>query len=176
MNYMVGTGARERGAEVPLRLISSAKSWLGHSGVDRRSPILPQNAPPDVPKMSPIAASAAYLKHLAEAWNAQHPGDQLENQYVYLTVPASFDAAAKDLTLEAAAQAGLNRVTLLEEPQAAFYAWLSQVGDTWRDSVSAGDQILVCDVGGGTTDFSLIEVIDQEGHRGRDLDDLHLAA
>ena len=163
MEFMVGDGARTRGAEVPLRLVSSAKSWLGHAGVDRRSPILPQHAPPDVSKLSPIEASTAYLQHVVEAWNTQHPDSRLEEQLVYLTVPASFDAAAKDLTIEAAARAGLTQVNLLEEPQAAFYAWLHRTSESWRDIVKAGDRILVCDVGGGTTDFSLIEVIDQNG-------------
>ena len=163
MEYMVGTGARERGAQVPLRMISSAKSWLSHAAIDRRGAILPHASPPDVPKMSPIAASAAYLTHLKLAWNAAHPEDPLEQQQVYLTVPASFDAAAKDLTLEAASAAGLTSVSLLEEPQAAFYAWLHRVQDAWRDHVSAGDRILVCDIGGGTTDFSLIEVKDNAG-------------
>ncbi|MEE2902706.1 MAG: Hsp70 family protein, partial [Myxococcota bacterium] len=163
IEFMVGDGARTRGAEVPLRLVSSAKSWLGHDGVDRRSPILPQHAPPDVPKVSPIEASTAYLQHIVEAWNSQNPDFKLEEQVVYLTVPASFDAAAKDLTIEAAARAGLTQVNLLEEPQAAFYAWLHRANESWRDTVKAGDRILVCDVGGGTTDFSLIEVIDQDG-------------
>ncbi len=164
---VVGVFARDHGAKVPGRLISSAKSWLSHSGVDRRAPILPWTAAEDVARLSPVAASAAYLEHLRDAWNTRIAGkataDRLENQEVYLTVPASFDAVARELTSEAAAKAGLRRLTLLEEPQAAFYAWLAARGDRWRKSVKVGDIILVCDVGGGTTDFTLISVSDEGG-------------
>ncbi len=163
---IVGTFARDHGAKVPGRLVSSAKSWLSHSGVDRRSPVLPWGAPDDVKKVSPVEASAAYLTHLRDAWNQQlgaKPGDRLEVQEVVLTVPASFDAAARDLTIEATKLAGLENVTLLEEPQAAFYAWLAAQGDSWRKKVKVGDMLLVCDVGGGTTDFTLIAVADQSG-------------
>jgi molecular chaperone DnaK (HSP70) len=164
---VVGTFAREHGAKVPGRLVSSAKSWLSHPGVDRRSAILPWTAADDLVKVSPVAASAAYLEHLRDAWNAQIAGenaaDRLENQDVFLTVPASFDAVARELTMEAAGQAGLNQVTLLEEPQAAFYAWLAVQGDKWRKQVKVGDIILVCDVGGGTTDYTLITVTDEGG-------------
>ena len=164
---VVGTFAREHGAKVPGRLVSSAKSWLSHPGVDRRSPILPWTALEDVTKVSPVAASAAYLEHLRDAWNTRVAGkkadDRLENQDVLLTVPASFDAVARELTIEAAGKAGLKQVTLLEEPQAAFYAWLAIQGDTWRKQVKVGDIILVCDVGGGTTDFTLISVTDEGG-------------
>jgi len=163
---VVGTFARDHGAKVPGRLVSSAKSWLSHSGVDRRSPLLPWGAPDDVKKVSPVEASAAYLTHLRDAWNQQFgakPGDRLEVQEVILTVPASFDAAARDLTIEATRLAGLENVTLLEEPQAAFYAWLAAQGDSWRKKVKVGDMLLVCDVGGGTTDFTLIAVADQGG-------------
>jgi molecular chaperone DnaK (HSP70) len=164
---VVGTFAREHGAKVPGRLVSSAKSWLSHPGVDRRSPILPWTAAEDVAKVSPVAASAAYLEHLRDAWNARITGkkteERLENQDVLLTVPASFDAVARELTMEAAAKAGLGNVTLLEEPQAAFYAWLAFQGERWRKQVKVGDIILVCDVGGGTTDFTLISVTDEGG-------------
>ena len=164
---VVGTFAREHGAKVPGRLVSSAKSWLSHAGVDRRSPILPWTALEDVPKVSPVTASAAYLEHLRDAWNTRVAGkkadDRLENQDVLLTVPASFDAVARELTMEAAGKAGLKHVTLLEEPQAAFYAWLAVQGDAWRQHVKVGDIILVCDVGGGTTDFTLISVTDEGG-------------
>ena len=164
---VVGTFAREHGAKVPGRLVSSAKSWLSHSGVDRRSPILPWTALEDVSKVSPVTASAAYLEHLRDAWNARLGGkksdDRLENQDVLLTVPASFDAVARELTMEAAGKAGLKQVTLLEEPQAAFYAWLAVQGEAWRRLVKVGDIILVCDVGGGTTDFTLISVTDEGG-------------
>jgi molecular chaperone DnaK (HSP70) len=157
--YMVGTAARERGAEVPLRMVSSSKSWLCHGGVDRRAPILPQHAPEGVEKVSPVSAAVRYLEHLRDAWNAVNER-KLEELDLLLTVPASFDAVARELTIEAAHTAGLLNVTLLEEPQAAFYAWLAKVGDRWREDLKQGDRILVCDVGGGTTDFSLIEVKD----------------
>ena len=163
---VVGTFARDHGARVPGRLVGSAKSWLSHAGVDRRGAILPLAAPADLPRISPVAASAAYLAHLRDAWNAEigtKPADRLEAQEIILTVPASFDAAARDLTIEATRLAGLGNVTLLEEPQAAFYAWLAAEGDGWRRRVKVGDMILVCDVGGGTTDFSLIGVADQGG-------------
>jgi molecular chaperone DnaK (HSP70) len=163
--FAVGAFARDRGAQVPLRLVSSAKSWLCHAGVDRRAPILPFQAPEEVEKLSPIDAATRYLEHVRDAWDAAHPEARLADQTLFLTVPASFDAAARDLTLEAAARAGLTAgLTLLEEPQAAFYAWLGRVGDAWRDRLHAGDRVLVCDVGGGTTDFSLIEVSDQDGN------------
>ena len=162
----VGTFARDQGAKVPGRLVASAKSWLSHPGVDRRSPLLPWGAPDGVARVSPVAASAAYLCHLRDAWNSAigtKPADRLDQQEVILTVPASFDAAARDLTIEATRLAGLENVTLLEEPQAAFYAWLGSQGEDWRRAVKVGDMILVCDVGGGTTDFSLIGVADQGG-------------
>jgi hypothetical protein len=163
----IGVFAREHGAKVPARLVSSAKSWLSHSGVDRRAPILPWSAAEDVNRVSPVTASAAYLEHLRDAWNNRIAGktaaDRLENQEVFLTVPASFDAIARELTTEAAAKAGLKHVTLLEEPQAAFYAWLAAQGNKWRKKTKVGDIILVCDVGGGTTDFTLISVSDDGG-------------
>ncbi|CAN5907705.1 Hsp70 family protein [soil metagenome] len=166
----VGAFAREHGAKVPARLVGSAKSWLSHSGIDRRSAILPWSAPEGVPKVSPVEASAAYLEHLRAAWNQILAGksadDRLETQDVLLTVPASFDAAARELTVEAARLAGLENVTLLEEPQAAFYAWLASQGDRWRKQVQVDDLLLVCDVGGGTTDFTLISVTEQEGELG----------
>jgi molecular chaperone DnaK (HSP70) len=164
-SFMVGQGARERGSEVPLRMVGSAKSWLSYGGVDRRAAILPHQAPDGTQRISPVQASVRYLEHLRDAWNAgEKSGERLEDQHVLLTVPASFDAAARDLTLEAAREAGLKDVTLLEEPQAAFYAWLAKMGDAWRKLLKAGDRILVCDVGGGTTDFSLIEVRDEQGN------------
>ena len=160
---VLGTFAREHGAKVPGRLVASAKSWLCNPSSDRGGAILPLNAPEGVAKVSPVEASAAYLGHLRDAWNATHPEDRLEDQDVLLTVPASFDAAARALTVEAAGSVGLNKVTLLEEPQAAFYAWLSNLGDAWRKRVKVGNLALVCDVGGGTTDFSLIEVGERDG-------------
>ncbi len=162
-DFAVGTLARDRGASVPARLVSSAKSWLSYAGVDRRAAILPWGSPDEVPKVSPVAASARYLSHLREAWNQAHPDAPLEAQELAITVPASFDAVARDLTVEAAEQAGLGgRLTLLEEPQSALYAWLASHAG-WRKQVEPGDTILVCDVGGGTTDFSLIAVSEEGG-------------
>ncbi|MEJ5364086.1 MAG: Hsp70 family protein [Desulfosoma sp.] len=165
--WVVGEFARERGAEIPNRLVASAKSWLCHAGVDRTAPILPWDAPKDVRTVSPVEASTLYLRHLKDAWNHMiartDEAKRLEHQDVYLTVPASFDAVARELTVQAARDAGLERLTLLEEPQAAVYAWLAQQGDAWREILHVGDVVLVCDVGGGTTDFSLIEVIDEDG-------------
>ena len=164
---VVGELARTHGAKVPTRLVSSAKSWLCHPGVDRRGALLPWQAPEEVRRVSPLEASARYLRHLREAWDhafASTGADwALKEQEVIVTVPASFDAAARDLTLEAATQAGLGHITLLEEPQAALYAWLEQAGESFRKQVKVGDVILVVDVGGGTTDFSLIAVREREG-------------
>ncbi|ROR01537.1 Hsp70 family protein [Desulfosoma caldarium] len=162
--YAVGEFAREQGALVPGRLVSSAKSWLCHAAVDRQAPILPWGAARDIPRMSPVEASARYLQHLREAWNhvmAQGPEDEenlLEEQLVILTVPASFDEVARELTVEAASQAGLKKVVLLEEPLAAFYAWLAAHEDSWEHQVQPQQLVLVCDVGGGTTDFTAIAV------------------
>ena len=165
-SFVVGEYARARGVDAPLRLVSSAKSWLSHGGVDRRAAILPQGSPEDVEKISPVEASWRYLEHLAEAWSARHGSDgdlSLGNQEVILTVPASFDAAARDLTVEAAGLAGFEDLTLLEEPQAALYAWIDAAGDEWRRHIQPGDVILVVDVGGGTTDFSAIAALEQDG-------------
>jgi molecular chaperone DnaK (HSP70) len=163
-DHAVGAVARKQAADVPTRTVAAAKSWLAHSRVDRHQPILPWNAPADVPKVSPIEASRRYLKHLVDAWHAAHPDAPIKDQHVVLTVPASFDAAARDLTREAALQAGLpESVILLEEPQAALYAWLADMGDRWRRVLKVGDSILVADVGGGTTDFTLIGVTEENG-------------
>jgi molecular chaperone DnaK (HSP70) len=160
----VGRFARDRGASSPLRLVSSAKSWLCHAGVDRRKPILPWGAPDDVAQVSPVNASAQYLQHLRAAWDEAHPDAPLAEQDLVLTVPASFDAVARDLTAEAARDAGLPEgLRLLEEPQAALYAWLADQGAAWRKQLVVGDVILVCDIGGGTTDFSLISVHEEDG-------------
>jgi molecular chaperone DnaK (HSP70) len=165
--YVIGELARKRGAESPTRLVASAKSWLSHAAVNRSAPILPWGAPEEIPKVSPVEASARYLAYLRQAWNhrlaSEQPELAFEAQEILLTVPASFDEEARELTLQAAQQAGLPQVTLLEEPQAAFYAWLESQGDLWRQHVKVGDLILVCDVGGGTTDFSLITVAEDEG-------------
>ena len=163
-NGVVGAIARQLGSKTPLRLVASAKSWLCHGGVDRRSAFLPLNAPEDLTKISPLEASARYLQHLQSAWNLQFPEHPLQQQDVTLTVPASFDPAARDLTVEAARQIGLHNLTLLEEPQAALYSWVNAAGDDWRKQVSVGDVILVVDVGGGTTDLSLIAVTEEEGN------------
>ena len=163
---IVGQFAHEQGARIPSRLVSSAKSWLCHGQVDRRARILPWGSPDDVPKVSPVSATAAFLRHMKNAWNNQWPHDPefyLENQTVVLTVPASFDEVARDLTLEAAAMAGLTHVTLLEEPLAAFYSWLTRHEGDWKRFIQPDDLILVCDVGGGTTDFSLIALQEREG-------------
>ncbi len=172
-SYAVGEYARTRGVEAPARLISSAKSWLSHAGLDRRAGILPLGAPEDVEKISPVEASWRYLEHIVDAWGARLAGVngwngdkealKLEGQEVVLTVPASFDASARELTVEAAIAAGLDSVTLLEEPQAALYAWIDAMGNGWRKLVKPGDVILVVDVGGGTTDFSAIAVLDRGG-------------
>ena len=161
---VAGVIARHLGSKTPLRLVASAKSWLCHGGVDRRSAFLPLNAPEDLQKISPLEASARYLQHLQSAWNQQFPEYPLQQQDVTLTVPASFDPAARDLTVEAARQIGLHNLTLLEEPQAALYSWVNAAGDDWRKQVSVGDVILVVDVGGGTTDLSLIAVTEEEGN------------
>ena len=136
--HVVGELARARGAEVPGRVVSSAKSWLCAVAADPREPILPWNAPDDVPRLSPVAASAAYLAHLRAAWDASMP-EPLARQEVYLTVPASFDAAARELTVRAAADAGLEGARLLEEPQAAFYAWLARSRGRGGAAVGVGD-------------------------------------
>jgi hypothetical protein len=163
----VGEFARRHGVSVPTRLIASAKSWLGHSGVDRTGPLLPWQAPSDVTRISPVDVSARYLRHLIAAGDARlrarGEAIALAEQEIILTVPASFDAAARELTVEAAHRAGLSRVTLLEEPQAALYAWLERMGPRFRRELKVGDVILVIDVGGGTSDFSLIAVTESGG-------------
>lgn len=161
--FAVGEYARARGVETPARVIASAKSWLSHPSVDRRAGNLPLGAPDDVEKISPVEASWRYLEHLGEAFSAAHDGASLDAQHVVLTVPASFDAGARDLTVEAALAAGIDDLTLLEEPQAALYAWIEQRGEDWRRELTVGDVLLVIDVGGGTTDFSAIEVREQAG-------------
>jgi molecular chaperone DnaK (HSP70) len=165
-DYVSGIFAREHGAKVPARLVSSAKSWLCYGGVDRGAKILPWGADEAVGKVSPIQASAAYLNHIRQAWNHSRgwdPEHAIENQMVIITVPASFDEVARDLTIEAARQAGLLRVTLIEEPLAAFYSWLIKNESQWQSHVTPGELILVCDVGGGTTDFTLITLRETDG-------------
>lgn len=162
--FAVGQYAQKQSAESPQRTVSGAKSWLCHARVDRRQPILPWQAPEDVPKVSPVAASQRYLEHLAAAWEAAFPDAPVAQQRVVLTVPASFDASARELTREAALAAGLPEdLVLLEEPQAALYAWLADRGERWRRLLKLGDTLLVCDVGGGTTDLTLVSVAEENG-------------
>ncbi len=165
--FVVGEHARARGADAPARLVSSAKSWLSHAGVDRRAATLPVGAPEDVEKISPVEASWRYLEHLGEAWDDRFAGEDpslaFASQEIVLTVPASFDASARDLTVEAAAAAGIEDITLLEEPQAALYAWIEGHGAAWRKEIRVGDVLLVVDVGGGTTDFSAIAALEKDG-------------
>ena len=164
---VIGELARKRGAESPNRLVASAKSWLSYAAVNRTAPILPWQAPEEVPKLSPVEASSQFLRYLRTVWDNGEAGEQQEfalaEQDVLLTVPASFDEEARELTRRAADQAGYHDVTLLEEPQAAFYAWLESQGDAWRRQIKVGDLVLVCDVGGGTTDLSLIMVSEENG-------------
>ncbi|QGZ65984.1 Hsp70 family protein [Paraburkholderia acidisoli] len=155
---VTGRLARTLGAQVPGRLVASAKSWLSHAAVDRLAPILPWGAPDDVAKISPVDASASYLAHVRAAWNQRFPHAPLEDQDVVLTVPASFDDGARALTLEAARRAQLPKLRLLEEPQAAFYDWLYHHRDSLRAELGDSRLVLVCDVGGGTTDLTLIQV------------------
>jgi molecular chaperone DnaK (HSP70) len=161
-SYVIGKLAQKRGTENAGRLVSSAKSWLSHSAVDRTSALLPFRAPDGVEKISPVEASRRYLEHMREAWDEKMPDAPFAQQQVLVTVPASFDAVARELTQEAARQAGYQHLTLLEEPQAAFYAWIERHAD-WRERVKVGDLILVVDIGGGTTDFTLISVTEQNG-------------
>ena len=161
--FGVGEVARGLGQKTPIRVVSSAKSWLCHGGVDRRAPILPAHAPDEVKKVSPLQASILYLEHLRDAWAEKHPDAPLDEQDVVITVPASFDPAARELTAEAAREAGFSNMVLLEEPQAALYAWIEASGGAWRDEVVVGDVILVVDVGGGTTDLSLMAVAEEDG-------------
>ena len=163
-DYLVGEIARNRGRKTPLRLVASAKSWLCHAGVDCKSAILPADTQEEVQRISPYEATVAYLQHLRNAWNHQHPEAPLTKQDLTITVPASFDPAARELTVEAAREVGLDQAILLEEPQSAFYSWIEQSHGDWRKNVHVGDIILVIDVGGGTTDLSLIAVTDNAGN------------
>ncbi|CAE6933532.1 Chaperone protein HscA [Paraburkholderia nemoris] len=160
---VIGRLARALGGQVPGRLVASAKSWLSHASVDRVAPILPWGAADDVRKVSPVEASASYLAHVRAAWNQRFPDAPLEAQDVVLTVPASFDEGARALTVEAARMAGLPTLRLLEEPQAAFYDWLFHHRDSLATELSNTRLVLICDVGGGTTDLTLIEVRMRDG-------------
>ncbi|WP_180796254.1 Hsp70 family protein [Vibrio parahaemolyticus] len=161
---LVGAIARNLGSKTPIRLVASAKSWLCHAGVNRRDAFLPAGSPEEVEKVSPLRATELYLEHLKDAWNHANPNHKLADQDVTITVPASFDPAARDLTAEAARNVGFVHLTLLEEPQAALYNWIDNSNDKWRDEVEVGDIVLVVDIGGGTTDLSLVEVTEDEGN------------
>ena len=163
-NFATGEYARSKGADTPDRTVGASKSWLCHHKVDRRAPILPWNAESDVAKISPVTAAQQYLEHLVDAWQAAFSDAPISDQHVVLTVPASFDPVARELTREAAIAAGLpTNFVLLEEPQAALYAWLHEQGDQWRKTLAVGQSVLVCDVGGGTTDLTLIAVDEKDG-------------
>jgi hypothetical protein len=156
---IVGEAARKLGSRIPGRLVSSAKSWLCHPGVDRRAKILPWQSD-EADRLSPLEASACYLAHLRQAWDAEHPNDPLAEQKVVLTIPASFDEVARELTVDAAKRAGLEKIVLLEEPQAAFYQWIEEEAG---DPLPLGTTAVVIDCGGGTTDFSLLAVVEEKG-------------
>jgi hypothetical protein len=163
-DYLVGEIARNLGSKTPIRLVSSAKSWLCHTGVDCKAALLPAEAPDEVERVSPFQATTAYLQHLRDAWQSQHPNAPLDQQDVVITVPASFDPAARELTVEAARAVGLGQAILLEEPQAALYSWIEKSHGDWRKHAEVGDIILVIDIGGGTTDLSLIAVTEKDGN------------
>jgi len=169
---VVGEFAKKLGANVPSRLVSSAKSWLCHAGVDRKAAILPWSGARDLEKLSPVEASSRFLQHIRDAWNHEmaqgKPEYHLQNQDIILTVPASFDEIARELTLEAALKAGLEKITLLEEPQAAFYAWIALNRNEWYRYLHNGQIVVICDMGGGTTDFSLITVQENDGSSSGD--------
>jgi len=162
----VGFFARDQGAQSPGRLIASAKSWLCHGGVDRTAEILPWQGVADVEQLSPVEVTSRYLRHIRDAWNAAHRDQPLAEQQLVVTLPASFDEVARELTVQAAAAAQLPRVVLIEEPQAAFYAWVNRHADNWQQRVAPGQKILVCDIGGGTSDFTLIRVRASEREEG----------
>ncbi len=157
-DHSVGVLARDHGIHLPGRMIASAKSWLCHPGVDRTAPILPWQGADDIDRLSPVDVSSRFLVHMAACWNQAFPNYPLADQTVVLTIPASFDEVARNLTIQAAQKAGLRRILLIEEPQAAFYAWIDRHRKDWENLVTSGQKILVCDVGGGTSDFTLIRV------------------
>jgi len=162
--FAIGAFARSRGADFPDRTVGAAKSWLCHNKVDRRAAILPWNAPPEISKISPVTAAQQYLEHLVSAWESEFPDAPIREQQVVLTVPASFDPVARELTREAALAAGIpSDFVLLEEPQSAIYAWLAQQGEQWRKKLKVGESVLICDIGGGTTDLTLISVDEEDG-------------
>jgi molecular chaperone DnaK (HSP70) len=159
---IVGVYAREQSLLQPDRVISSSKSWLCHNKVDRRSGILPWHGAEDIEPLSPVQASSLLIQHMKKSWNNQFPKDDFTLQQIIITVPASFDETARALTAEAIELAGIKNVALLEEPQAAFYAWLYHHEENWKDKLKDHQQVLVCDIGGGTSDFSLIGIQHQD--------------
>jgi hypothetical protein len=166
-SFCVGFHARDEASKAPTRAIASAKSWLCHNGVDRRAEILPWRAADDVDRLSPVEVTARYLNHIRQAWDfafGQHP---LSEQDVVITLPASFDEVARELTIQAAKIATLPRLFLIEEPQAAFYAWVDRHAEDWESRIQVGQKILVCDIGGGTTDFTLIRAQPSEAEKGK---------
>lgn len=171
-SFCVGSYARDETARTSGRGIASAKSWLCHTAVDRTAALLPWQGAGDVKRLSPVDVSGQYLKHIRSAWDQQFPEQPLADQDIVLTLPASFDEVARELTIQAASVAGLARVVLIEEPQAAFYAWVYKHSTDWESLVEVGQKILVCDIGGGTTDFTLIRVrkstADDDGADGSD--------
>ncbi|NJD08004.1 MAG: molecular chaperone DnaK [Methylococcaceae bacterium] len=169
---VLGEYARVLGSKSPARQVNSAKSWLCHRNVDRLAPILPWNAPEGIPRVSPVEASASYLDHARQAWNQRYPDDPLEHQDIVLTVPASFETLARQRTEEAARRAGLTRIRLLEEPQSACYHWLWQHRRTIAEELAGCRTLLVIDIGGGTTDFSLVQI----RHEGAGIHELNRIA
>ncbi|NUQ62299.1 MAG: Hsp70 family protein [Pirellulales bacterium] len=165
--YAVGFFARDQGTAAPGRLIASAKSWLCHTGVDRTADLLPWHGAADIERLSPVEVSGRYLSHVRDAWDHRFSEHPLADQDLVLTLPASFDEVARELTVKAAARAGLPRVVLIEEPQAAFYAWIDANSKDWEQRVEPGQKILVCDIGGGTSDFTLIRVRGEAGGKVR---------
>jgi hypothetical protein len=163
-SVIAGSIARELGSKTPIRLVASAKSWLCHSGIDRHAAFLPAGSPEEVAKISPVTATYEYLAYMRDAWENRFPDFPLAEQEVTITIPASFDPAARELTAEAAKRLNITHLTLLEEPQAAVYNWIHACGDEWREQVNVGDIVLVVDVGGGTTDLSLVAVTEEEGN------------
>ena len=164
-SFCVGAYARDETAKTSGRGIASAKSWLCHAAVDRTAPLLPWQGAADVKRLSPVDVSSSYLKHVRGSWDHQFPDQPLAEQDIVLTLPASFDEVARELTVQAASDAGLKRVVLIEEPQAAFYAWVYKHKDDWESKITIGQKILVCDIGGGTTDFTLIRVRKSDGQQ-----------
>lgn len=173
---VVGMFARQRGMQMPDRCIASAKSWLCHTLVDRTSELLPWSGDEGVQKISPVKASRRYLEHIRRAWDREYPKDLLSEQEVIITLPASFDEVARQLTIQAASDAGLPNVILIEEPQAAFYAWLHRKQNSWMETMQASQTILVCDIGGGTTDFTLIRVVETNRTTGAQHTDAQIAS